>query len=86
MSAAFVGDPARCALVAVTLAEEMPVQEVLELAAEMEARLGRGPEAVVVNALYPPCPATAKGPEGALALWRQRRKVNETELRRLRRS
>ncbi len=81
--AAFLADPAKSAVVAATLAEEMPVQEALELVAQMEARLGRGPEAVVVNALYPPCPASDRGPEDALALWRQRRKVNETELKRL---
>lgn len=81
--AAFVGDPRLSAMVAVTLAEEMPVQETLELIGQMEARFGRGPEGVVVNALYPGCPASAKGPEGALALWRQRRKVNDAELRRL---
>ncbi|MFN8012270.1 MAG: ArsA-related P-loop ATPase [Holophagaceae bacterium] len=81
--AAFLAEPANCAMVAATLAEEMPVQETLELVAQMEVRFGRGPEAVVVNALYPPCPASAKGPGEALALWRQRRTVNEAELRRL---
>ncbi len=82
--AAFVADPARCAVVVTTLAEEMPVQETLELVQLLADKLGRGPEAVVVNALYPPCPAGAKGPAEALALWRERRRLNERELRRLR--
>ncbi|MBK8727179.1 MAG: AAA family ATPase [Holophagaceae bacterium] len=81
--AAFVADPARCALVVATLAEEMPVQETLELIALLQEKLGRGPEAVVVNALYPPCGVGAKGPSEALALWRERRQLNERELRRL---
>ncbi len=81
--AAFVADADRCAVVLATLAEEMPVQECLELIGLLDAKLGRKPELVVVNALYPPFPAGAKGPAEILALWRERRLVNERELRRL---
>jgi anion-transporting ArsA/GET3 family ATPase len=81
--AAFVADPARCAVVVATLAEEMPVQETLELIQLLDTKVGRPPEAVVANALYPPCPAGARGPAEALALWRERRRLNERELRRL---
>jgi hypothetical protein len=68
----------------VTLAEEMPVQEALELAEELERRVGRLPDALAVNALYPPFHAAARGPAEARALWRARRAVNDAELRRLR--
>jgi Mrp family chromosome partitioning ATPase len=55
--AGFVADPARCGIVAVTQAEEMPVEEVLELRAALLSQLGRSPELLVVNGLYPPLPA-----------------------------
>lgn len=82
-----VRDPAQVAVVIATTAEEMPVQEALELIAGLRERLGRPPELLVVNGLYPPLPQHAgRGPAGAkaaLALWRQRREVNERELERL---
>jgi anion-transporting ArsA/GET3 family ATPase len=89
--AEFVGDPARTAVVVTALAEEMPVQEALELFAMMRERLGRTPDLVAVNALYPPFPATAPagagsrepGATAAIELWRQRRAMNERELERL---
>lgn len=89
--AEFVGDQERTAVVVTALAEEMPVQEALELLAMLRERLGRTPDLVAVNGLYPPFPATA--PEAgsrehraiapALELWRQRRAMNERELARL---
>jgi Mrp family chromosome partitioning ATPase len=82
--AAFVGDPLRCGVVIVTSAEEMPVQEAIELIALVRGRLARAPEAVVVNGLYPALPpglAAARG--AALRLWRDRRSANERELARL---
>jgi len=79
-----VRDGARCGVVVVTLAEEMPVQEAIELREELESRVGRVPDGVVVNQLYPPFDAAATGPAAARALWRDRRAVNEIELRRLR--
>jgi anion-transporting ArsA/GET3 family ATPase len=82
--AAFVGDPRRCGVVVVTSAEEMPVQEALELIALVSGRLARAPEAVVVNGLYPALPAALATAGGdALALWRDRRAANERELARL---
>ena len=82
--AAFVADPRRCGVVVVTTAEEMPVQEALELIASAGARLGRQPEAVVVNGLYPVLPpALAREGGGAVGLWRDRRATNDRELARL---
>jgi len=88
--AEFVGDPARTAVVVAALAEEMPVQEALELFAMMRERLGRTPDLVAVNGLYPPFPTATvgagsreQGAGGAIELWRQRRAMNERELERL---
>jgi hypothetical protein len=99
--AEFIANPKRCGVVLAALAEEMPVQEAIELIALLKARLGRPPELVIANALYPEFPAgRARGPAAGragtavttqalsdlLELWRQRREVNERELKRLRRS
>ena len=78
----FVADPARCSIVLVTAAEEMPVQETLELITLSRERL-HAPEAVVVNGLYPPLPAGAPAAAGAWRLWADRRATNERELARL---
>jgi anion-transporting ArsA/GET3 family ATPase len=77
-------DPSRSAIVAVTTAEEMPIQEVLELAGTLRDGLGRAPDAVLVNGLYPHCPDSRRA-IGGLELWRRRRAANEQELARLRR-
>lgn len=90
--AGFMADPARCGIAVVTLAEEMPVEESLELRATLEQRLGRTPELLVVNGLYPPMPRIPPAPAAndaaapALDLWRRRRLLNERELARLRQS
>jgi anion-transporting ArsA/GET3 family ATPase len=76
-----VADRGRCGVVAVALAEEMPVQETIELIAALEARVGRPPDLVIANALYPPAIAG----HDRDALWARRRAVNDTELARLRR-
>jgi anion-transporting ArsA/GET3 family ATPase len=83
--ARLISDPERCGIVAVTLAEEMPVQEVLELRQALRAEVSRDPEALVINGLYPPAPAPGEARENELVtLWRKRRLLNERELARLR--
>ena len=83
--AAFVDDPARCGVVVVTAAEEMPMQEGLELLERLRRELAHEAAAVVVNALYPPWRADeVAAPADRLGrLWRDRRAVNERELARL---
>lgn len=85
-----VADPARCGIVVVTQAEEMPVQEAIELRQAMQEKVGRDAEALVINGLYPPAPPespdTAEGDNPLVSLWRQRRRLNEDELARLRAS
>lgn len=76
-----VADGARCGVAVVTQAEEMPVQETLELAAALRERVGRGPDLVIVNGLWPP---RREGDESS-HLWARRRDLNERELARLRR-
>lgn len=80
--AGFLEDRNRFGSVVVTTAEEMPVQESLELIGAMGERLDRQPELVVVNAVYPPLPARA-GRDASTRLWARRRAVNEHELARL---
>jgi hypothetical protein len=46
-------DPARCQVLLVTLAEETPVNEVVETAYRLEDRVGVSLGPVVVNGLYP---------------------------------
>jgi anion-transporting ArsA/GET3 family ATPase len=48
-----LADPERTAYVAVALAEEMPVNETIELGGRLEETVGLGLDAVVVNALFP---------------------------------
>lgn len=85
--AAMVADPARTGIVVVTWAEEMPVQETLELRQALLQRAGREPELLVINGLYPPFPAGdihgSQDDELLLHLWRTRRQANERELVRL---
>ncbi len=80
--AQFVADPERCGIVIVTSAEEMPVQEAIELLA-LSQDLLHPPEAVVVNGLYPPLPAGLRAVDGPARLWADRRATNERELARL---
>jgi anion-transporting ArsA/GET3 family ATPase len=81
--AELVRDSGRSGLVVVTVAEEMAVQESLELRAELASRVDRAPDALVINQLLPRYDPRARGPEEARALWRDRRAVQETELARL---
>lgn len=84
--ARMVGDPDQCGVVVVTLAEEMPVQESVELAGALESRLGREPDLLIVNQLYPavePSEGSEPRPGTASFLWHQRRAINEQQLARL---
>ncbi len=76
-----IADGERSAVVAVTTAEEMPVQETLELIGSLDERLGRRPDLVVANQVYPANPG--RGGDAVDELWRQRREENERELARL---
>ena len=80
--ARFVSDPERCGIVVVTQAEEMPVQEAIELRQTLRERVKRDAEALVVNGLYPPAPLEGQDDE-LVSLWRRRRKLNEEEMARL---
>lgn len=83
----FVRDQRRCGIAVVTTAEEMPIQETLELIDALERRLSRRPDLVLVNELYPPVAGDVAGDPGAvhpaLALWRERRQVNDRQLAKL---
>lgn len=84
--ARLVTDPGRCAVVVVAQAEEMPVQEALELRRMLAEQLDRRPDLLVVNGLYPDLPAEkelAGAPADLVELWRRRRAVNQRELARL---
>jgi anion-transporting ArsA/GET3 family ATPase len=82
--AAFVADAERCAIVVVTLAEDMPVEEALALSATLAGQVGRAPELLVVNGLYPELPSAAgHRAHPTLELARARRRINDRELARL---
>ncbi len=81
----FVADPEGCGLVVVTLAEEMPVQEALELRQALTERFGREPELLITNGLYPPLPEGAGEEDATSELWRRRRRLNLQELEHLER-
>lgn len=53
---ALLSDPRRCQVALVTLPEEMPVNEVVEAAYQLEDRVGIALGPVIVNAAYPPAP------------------------------
>jgi anion-transporting ArsA/GET3 family ATPase len=85
--AGLVADEAASGIVVVTLAEEMPVQESLELRDALASRVGRAPDLLVVNGVYPSADGSAAPGEevdgGPLALWRRRRAINDREIARL---
>jgi anion-transporting ArsA/GET3 family ATPase len=60
-------DPARCQVVLVTLAEETPVNELVETAYSLEDEVGISLGPVVVNGLYPEIDGLATDPEVAAA-------------------
>lgn len=86
-------DPARTAIVGVTIAEEMPVNEIGELREAVRDGLGRDVDEIVVNAVVPDrfsaadvrALRDASGPAVAAALWSDARaRVQRNQLRRLR--
>ena len=82
--AELIADTERSAMVVVTLAEEMPVTEALELRGELATRLDRSPELLVVNQLLPSGPPRPKaGESDAAQLWRRRRQLQDREIARL---
>jgi anion-transporting ArsA/GET3 family ATPase len=82
--AEMIADTERSAMVVVTLAEEMPVTEALELRAELATRLDRRPELLAVNQLLPAGPPRPKqGESDPTRLWRRRRRLQEREMARL---
>jgi anion-transporting ArsA/GET3 family ATPase len=83
--AEFIGDPSKCGVIVATQAEEMPVQEAIELIEAFDARMSRAPELVMVNSLYPESGSDTGnlGDDPLLSLWMKRRTVNDRELARL---
>ncbi len=82
----FVADPDDAGLVIVTLAEEMPVQEAVELRQALAERFGRDPDLLLVNGLYPALPASltvGDSSDPMLSLWQHRRRINDRETERL---
>ncbi len=80
--ATFLGDRSRSGVVVVTTAEEMPVEESLELMESLDQRFDREPEAVIANALYP-VTDDEESDDPATELWRDRRAINVTQLERI---
>lgn len=73
-----VADPRRCRTLVVSTAEEMPVEETLELARELEAALGQPAALLAINQLAPDdLPPERPGEPAPLALWRQRLALQE---------
>jgi hypothetical protein len=97
--AEFVDTRAATGVVVVTLAEDMAVDEALELRQALMTRVRREPDLLVVNAVYPSTGSGSDPPggervnrrgatgraetSGPLDLWRRRRAINDRELARL---
>jgi len=74
----FVSDPRRCRTLLVSTAEEMPVEESLDLARDLEAGLGQPAALLAINQLAPDdLPPERPGEAAPLALWRQRLALQE---------
>jgi anion-transporting ArsA/GET3 family ATPase len=82
--AELIADADRCRLLAVGLAEELPVTETLELRQELDRRLGRRLDALVVNALWPDATLTPPDREDpAVSLVRDRLAQQRAQLSRV---
>lgn len=83
--ARLVASTERCGVVVVTLAEEMPVTEALELVELLRSRLERRPEMILVNGLYPALHegVAERVEDPVTSLWIDRRRINEVQLDRL---
>lgn len=81
--ATFLADRSRFGVIVVTTAEEMPVEESLELIGALDERFDREPEAVIANALYPVIDDDEVSDDPATSLWRDRRAINVAQLERL---
>jgi len=74
--AELLADPSRCQVMLVTLAEETPVNELVETSYALEDRVGVALTPVVVNAVYPDrelAGVPAGGPVGEAAAFRRER-------------
>ena len=80
----FVADASKCGVVVVSTAEEMPVQESIELLELLRARFGRGAELLVLNRLYPTGALDEAETDPARRLWKRRLDANRREEARLR--
>jgi anion-transporting ArsA/GET3 family ATPase len=84
--AEFVADASKSGVIVATQAEEMPVQEAIELIEALDERVSRVPELVLVNSLYPePGDESPDESDPLLSLWLKRREVNDREIARLQR-
>jgi hypothetical protein len=63
----FLSDPARCQVVLVTVAEETPVNETVETARTLEARVGAHLCPVIVNLMFPRLELLDADPDAAAA-------------------
>jgi len=80
----FMADASKCGVVVVSTAEELPVQESIELLELLRARFGRAAELMVLNRLYPAGDLDDAETDPARRLWKRRLDANRREVARLR--
>ncbi|MGE3841433.1 MAG: ArsA family ATPase [Vicinamibacterales bacterium] len=85
--AAFVADPSATGVVVVTQAEEMVVQETMELRGALLDHVGREPDLLVINGLFPRDEPLDEAPSptrsSAAVLWHERRRSHDRQLSRI---